>query len=136
MSMFGLDAKDFDRITELIGKFADGAGAERVINDYLHGDGAKKIMEAITGLLPVSGRTWRGKTAPAKTGSPFRQTDSNLAVKVHTKGNYHYLYFPDDGADTIKHYGNQQFMFRGAEEVQEEIADNIINKLLEKLEEN
>lgn len=135
MSMFSLDAKGFDQVTELIGKFADGRNAETTINQYLHGEGARKISDSIVAKLPTSGRTWKGKKAPAKTGDPFRQTASNLVVKIHTKGNYHYLYFPDDGSDTNRHYGNQRFMIIGAVEVQDEVADDIINKLLEKLEE-
>ncbi|WP_278924749.1 hypothetical protein [[Clostridium] scindens] len=135
MSSFELDAKDFGRVLDTVQQFADGSQAEDIINEYLHGEGAEELKEAIKSLLPVSGRTWRGKEAAAKSADPFRQTNGNLSVKIHTKGAYHYLYFPDDGSDTDRHYGNQQFMFRGAEEKSQDIVNTMIDKMLRRLEE-
>lgn len=136
MSYFEVDVRDFERIVDVVGNFSDGSEAENVINTYLAGVGGDLIKEKIHDKLPVSGRTWPSrKNAPAKSVDPFRKTAGNLSVKIHTKGAYHYLYFPDDGSDTNRHYGNQQFMFEGASDASEEIANQIIEKLLERLEE-
>lgn len=135
MSYYELDVKNFESVLNAISKFSDGSEAENIINQYLWNEGAKDIAEEIVKLLPESGRQWKGKKTAASKTDPFIQTNSNLAVRIHTKYNYHYLYFPDDGADTDHHYGNQQFMFHGAEGSGDEVATGIINKLLERLEE-
>ena len=128
MSYFKLDAAEFDRLTEHIKEYQ--GDAENVINEVLWGEGAQRINDAIMIFLPRSGRTWRGKAKAAKDAAPFTQTNDNLSVTIHTKGAYHYLYFPDDGSTTRKHEGNQQFMFRGAESEQEHIIDLCIAKLI------
>lgn len=135
MSYFELDTRSLEKITDKISQFSDGSEAEEIINNYLAEEGGELIKKSIHELLPVSGRTWAGKATAAKATDPFKKTPGNLSVKIHTKGNYHYLYFPDDGSDTISHYGNQQFMFEGASEKSEEITDVITEKLLERLEE-
>lgn len=128
MASISMETKDFDRLADAIAKFGDEA--EQEINKYLHGKGGDKIGKSIHAYLPVSGRTWKGKKASAKSADPFRKTGGNLEVKVHTKNAYHYLYFPDDGSNTRRHYGDQRFMQRGAESVQSEIGSEIINKLI------
>lgn len=135
MSYFEMDTRSMEKVTDTIMRFSDGREAERIINDYLAGEGGDLLKESIHEILPVSGRTWAGKKTAAKATDPFKKTPGNLSVKIHTKGNYHYLYFPDDGSDTIHHYGNKQFMFDGASKKSEEIGDKIIEKLLERLEE-
>lgn len=128
MAFISMEAKDFDRLTDAIAKFGDGA--EREINKYLHEKGGDKIGKSIHGYLPASGRTWKGKKAPAQSVDPFKKTGGNLEVKVHTKSAYHYLYFPDDGSNTRRHFGDQRFMQKGAEGVQSEIGSEIINQLI------
>lgn len=136
MSNFQMDAGDLEKVADAIMRFSDGKEAEQIINDYLIGEGGDILKQGIHDLLPVSGRTWAGKGAAAKSSDPFKKkTETNLSVVIHAPGRYHYLYFPDDGDDTVHHYGNQQFMFFGAENKAEEIGDNIVNKLLEGLEE-
>lgn len=127
MSYFKLDAAEFDRLTERIKEYQ--GDAENAINEVLWGEGAQLINAAIMELLPSSGRNWRGKPTAAKNAAPFTQENDNLSVTIRTKGTYNYLYFPDDGSRTIKHEGNQQFMFRGAENEQERIIDLCIAKL-------
>lgn len=134
MSYFELDTRQYEAVIEQIEKYADGSEAEQVINEYLAGEGGDLISQKIHELLPVSGRSWRGKKAAAKSTDPFRKTTSNLSVKIHTKSGYHYLYFPDDGSNTNHHYGNQQFMFGGASGASDKIANEIIKKLVEKME--
>lgn len=127
MSYFKLDAAEFDRLTERIKEYQ--GDAENAINEVLWGEGGQRIHNAIMELLPSSGRTWSGKPAAARSAAPFTQENENLSVTIRTKGTYNYLYFPDDGSTTKKHEGNQQFMFRGAENEQERIIDLCIAKL-------
>ncbi len=131
-----MDVRDFDRISDVISEFADSSEAEQIINEYLREDGGELIKQKIHEMLPVSGRKpWKGKKTAAKATEPFRKTAGNLSVKVHTKSAYHYLYFPDDGSDTERHYGNQQFMFDGASQSSETIANEVIEELVKRLEE-
>lgn len=128
MSYFKLDAAEFDRLTERIKEYQ--GDAENAINEVLWGEGGQRIHDTIMDLLPSSGRTWRGKPRAAKSAAPFTQENENLSVTIRTKGAYNYLYFPDDGSTTRKHQGDQQFMFRGAENEQEHIIDLCIAKLI------
>ena len=60
----------------------------------------------------------------------FNQDDDMLAVTVAARGKYSYMYFPDDGSNTEKHRGNQQFMKRGAERATERIIELCTGRLL------
>lgn len=73
--------------------------------------------------------------AAASQTDPLKPEGGNLSVVVRTKYGYHYLYFPDDGSNTERHEGNQQFMFKGAEGVADEVVNGIIDKLVNRLEE-
>lgn len=131
---YTLDATEYDRIVETISKFADGSIAEKIINETLLDSGQMLIKEKIMNLLPESGRTWNGKAPAAKSTEPFLHVqEENLSVTVRTKTTYHYLYFSDDGSNTIRHEGNQQFMKRGGDEAATQIVDDIIEKLLKKI---
>lgn len=135
MSVFYFEAEKFEKALDSIGKFSDKAQAERIINEYLHGQGGEVIRDNIRKILPVSGRTWNGKRAAASKTNPFLIKKENLAVVVHTKGEYHYLYFPDDGSNTAHHFGNQQFMFKGAMDSSDKIVNEVVDKLVKRLEE-
>lgn len=122
---------------EYIEKFQNaGADTEKAINEVLHGEGAQIVKESIARLLPESGRKWKGKGRSAKAAMPgaFTQEDENLVVKISAKGKYGYLYFPDDGSNTRKHRGNQQFMKKGAENARDKISELIIGKLTEQFD--
>ena len=71
----------------------------------------------------------------ASQTDPFTLKEENLAVIVKTKGPYHYLYFPDDGSNTQHHFGNQQFMFDGANASEDKIVNEVIDELVKRLEE-
>lgn len=136
MSYFTMDAKQVDKIFDAIKEFAEGREAERIVNNYLQGEGGDIISEQIHSILPVSGRKWKGKAAAASSVMPFKkESKKNLTVTIKTKSKYHYLYFPDDGSSTTHHFGNQQFMFDGASRKAEEIGDTILERLIERLEE-
>lgn len=136
MSQFVLDATKINRLQEKVMAFGNGEKAEGIINDYLWTEGAETIKNRIHDRLPVSGRKpWSKKAIAAKSAQPFNVRKENLAVKIVTKYKYHYLYFPDDGSNTKNHYGNQQFMFDGALNSANKIIDDVVEKLIEKLEE-
>ena len=86
--------------------------------------------------MPVSGREWKGKKTAAKSAKSLTDLKGNLFVWVKTTNNYHYLYFPDDGTNTRRHVGNQQFFLKGAESQQETIVDLCIKKLVDSFENN
>lgn len=135
MSYFDMDISSMEKVLNKVEQFADRREAESVISEYLWEQGGKLIKESIHKILPVSGRkAWNGKKAAAKSTDPFTEDHENLSVTVKAKGYYHYLYFPDDGSNTVHHYGNQQFMYSGAENVSEEIGNEIVKKLIEKME--
>lgn len=131
-SVLSLKDEAVERLETAMREFPEYAGD--TINDVLWGQGAESIKAGIQLLLPESGRTWRGKKKAAKKAAPFTQTNETLAVTVRTKNAYHYLYFPDDGSNTRKHVGNQQFMLGGALNRQEEIIDLCVARLVEKFE--
>lgn len=134
MASWELDYSQMEKMMAAVTKFSDGAEAEKIINDYLANEGGDLLKQSIQTLLPRSGRSWTGKKAAASSTDPFRKTPGNLNVKIHTKSAYNYLYFPDDGENTRKHFGNQQFMLRGGQNKSAELGENIINKLIQKLE--
>lgn len=131
-STFEIDPALFDQLIERMKAFE--GDTEKTINEVLWEQAGALINDAVIELLPRSGRTWAGKKKAAKDAAPFSQLNENLSVTVRTKGNYHYLYFPDDGSTTRKHQGNQHFMLRGAENEQEQIINLCIAKLIEKME--
>ena len=110
-----------------------GKNAEALVNQVLHEEAGQKIKESIMPLLPVSGRNWKNKKRAASRAEPFLERKENLAVTVFTKTNYNYLYFPDDGSNTERHAGNQQFMLRGAENAAPDIIRLCTAKILEKI---
>ena len=129
MATFELDAQELDKLQQKMEEY--GEGAARQINDVLHGEGAKEINDQIMRILPASGRRWKGKKAPASAAQPFAQEDGMLSVTIKTVNAYNYLYFPDDGSNTKKHAGNQQFMASGAENASNRIMELCIGHLTE-----
>lgn len=129
---FSIDPALFDQLIERM-KAYEG-NTEEAINEVLWEKAGALINDAIIDLLPRSNRTWRGKKKAAKDAAPFSQLNENLSVTIRTKSGYNYLYFPDDGSNTIRHEGNQHFMFRGAENEQENIINLCIANLISKME--
>lgn len=103
---------------------------EKVINDVLHNEAGELIHDAVKRLIPVSGKEWRGKKPAAAKSNSLMIVGENLSVTVKTRPVYNYLYFPDDGTNTRRHVGNQQFFQRGGEEQTEEIVNRCIKKLV------
>ena len=132
-AIFRIEGDEFDRLLEAIKDFP--GDAEKVINDVLHNEGNDLIQKNIRLLIPVSGRTWKGKAAPAKTGASLTSVNGNLSVTEKTTKKYQYLYFPNDGSNTRNHAGNQHFFFEGAENASGDIIERCIERLSNKFEE-
>lgn len=131
---FTLDIEDIERLQRALERFP-GRG-EEAINEVLHGEGAVEIQDAIRLLIPISGaKPWNGKRPPAHESNSLMAVPGNLSVTIKTTKPYQYLYFPDDGTNTRRHAGNQQFFARGAEDVSSNVVGrcvaNIRNKFME-----
>ncbi len=129
---YSINYQEIDKIESLFNEFP--GTAKIAINEVLHSDLAIDMVENnIQPLLPSSGRHWKGKGAAAASTQPFRKGPNELlTLIVRSKTKYNYLYFPDDGSNTVYHMGNQHFMQHGAENSLGAIADlcaaNVINE--------
>lgn len=132
MARFEIDTDQFERLQNAIKNYPNNA--EEAINEVFHGEGAEMIQEGIRRLMPVSGKNWRGKAPAAKNSNSMMNEKGNLFVEVKSAKRWNYLYFPDDGSNTKRHAGNQQFFFRGAESKQDEIIDRCVARLVSEFE--
>ncbi len=128
MARFEMDAKEVERLFNTVKNFP--GNAEKSINEVFHNDAPPIVSEEIKRLMPVSGKSWKGKAPAAKSAKSLTDETANLSFTVKTTGKYHYLYFPDDGTNTQRHVGNQQFFQRGGENKQTEIVDRCINRIV------
>lgn len=128
MATFRLNKEDFERLLNVMKEFQ--GDAQDAINEVLHNEGGQLIHDEIKRLMPMSGKRWKGKKPPAKTSNSLQIVGGNLSVTVTTKKAYQYLYFPDDGSNTRRHAGNQQFFLNGGENQKEEILNRCINRLV------
>lgn len=131
-----MDTKEIERLYNTIKNFP--GNAEESINEVFHNDAPPLVSDSIKRLIPTSGRQWKGKTPAAKTANSSvterKDERRNLSFAVGTTTKYHYLYFPDDGSNTKRHVGNQQFFQRGGEAKQSEIADRCITRIVNNFE--
>ena len=132
-TVFSLNAEAVEKLQQHIQDYQ--GNVEAAINDVLHNEAGDLAQTAIRNLIPVSGITWKGKKPAAKNAKSLENVNGNLSVTVKTTKAYQYLYFPDDGTNTKRHVGNQQFFARGGETVQDEIVQRCVNKLTTKFEE-
>ena len=127
MARFEMDTKEVERLHQAIRNFP--GNAEDAINDVFHNEAPPIVSEEIRRLMPTSGKRWNGKAPAAKSAKSLTDETANLSFTVKTTGKYHYLYFPDDGSNTRRHVGDQQFFQRGGEEKQPEIVDRCITRI-------
>lgn len=127
MSRLDLKLEDFERLQQAMVEFQGNSA--KIINQVFHDEGAQWVSEEIQRLMPVSGRTWSGKANAAKGSKSLTNEKGNLSFTVKTTKKYQYLYFPDDGSNTKRHAGNQQFFARGGEIKQNDIIDRCITCL-------
>lgn len=132
MAMMEMNFSEIDRLQKAMEEYQ--GDTEAAINDVLHNEAGAMIQEGINLYMPFSGVNWKGKKPPARLGKSLRNINAHLSVTVTTTGNYHYLYFPDDGTNTRRHIGNQQFFRKGGELMQSEIVDRCINRLVTEFE--
>jgi len=131
-SQFELNAASFERLHKALEQYQ--GNTEEAINDVLHNQAGPLAQDSIRRLIPVSGKTWKGKKPGAKKGNSLQNINGNLSVTITTPKNYQYLYFPDDGTNTRRHVGNQQFFRRGGEAVMDEVIDRCVNRLITEFE--
>lgn len=127
MARFEMDTQEVERLFNAVRNFP--GMAEKSINEVFHTDAPPLVSEEIKRLMPTSGKQWKGKAPAAKTAKSLTDEKANLSFAVKTTGKYHYLYFPDDGTNTSRHVGNQQFFQRGGENKQSEIVDRCIGRI-------
>ena len=123
---------DIDKLQSAMKEYQ--GDVETSINEVLHGEGGELIQDSIRRVIPVSGKSWKGKAPAAKSSKSLQAVNSNLAVTVTTTKKYQYLYFPDDGTNTRRHVGNQRFFEKGGEAVKDEIMERCISKLINNFE--
>ena len=126
---FKLDASQFEELQEKMQAFGPGSG--QIVDRVLHKEGANEIKKNIVPLIHPSGRHWAGKKTSATSAKPFTQENGTQSVTIVSRGAYHYLYFPDDGSNTLHHAGGQEFMKRGAENSADKIIEICTGKLIE-----
>lgn len=120
--IFGMDAAPLMAMQDAIRAFP--GDAESAINSVMHGEAGPMIYRRINPLINPSGRTFKGHRASAKASDwPSYDVSENLAVTVKAQGSFGYLYFPDDGSDTRRHAGGQEFFRRGGEQAAQEAVD-------------
>ncbi|MCI8507558.1 MAG: hypothetical protein HFJ06_03185 [Lachnospiraceae bacterium] len=126
---FGVNYKDFENLEQAVKDYQ--GDSEQKLNEYLHGRGYSTFEKAIRNGIPVSGRKWKGKKKAAKTAKSLqdKDKDENLAVTVRAATAYNYLYFPNDGSNTIHHYGNQRFFEAGVEKETEHAVNDMLDLL-------
>ena len=132
---WGIEFSDIDALHDMMLKF--GAGSGQIVDKVLQNEGREEIERRIALLIPRSGRKWAGKARAAADAMPasFTHFAGQGYVEIVGRGKYGYLYFPDDGSNTRKHAGNQQFMFRGATAATNRVVDLCVGELLKNFQE-
>lgn len=126
---YSMDESNVLELEATIKEYQDGA--EEKINKYLHGKGYEMFEKSIRSAMPESNRTWHGKKVAAKAARSLQDGNKSesLAVTIRAKTEYGYLYFPNDGTNTIHHQGNQQFFRKGVEEKENDAINSLIDAL-------
>jgi hypothetical protein len=129
----GILAIDYSVFNQLYQAMQNFHGStENAINDILHNYAGDRAQKDILRLMPKSNKTTGTHAKNAK--SLENRTNVNLAVTVGTKSKFGYLYFPDDGTNTINHVGNQRFFERGGEAAMPDIIERCITRLTQDFE--
>lgn len=128
---WGIDYHEVDSLWQMMEAF--GVGSGQIVDKVLANEGREEIEKRIARLIPRSGRKWKKKPQAAASAMPasFAHFAGQGYVEIVGRGKYGYLYFPDDGSNTRKHAGNQQFMRRGAEAASDRVIEMCVGKLLE-----
>lgn len=121
-----------DDINSLIQRIQEYQGnAEEAIGEYLKNELPDIAKPSIQNLIPVSDRN----KPHAKYSNPFKEDmEGLLSVSIHTKKNWHYLYFPDEGEGTSKGQFPHNFMEEGIETEYDTIINGLLDSLINKWE--
>ena len=125
---FNVDRLDSEILEQAIKNFS--GNAENVINEYLHGLGAKEISDAITAGMPISrpnplsGKT---HTPHAKLSTWFKVTKWNLQVDVENTDEFYYLMFPAFGTRRIT--SPNDFFERGVQNATPKLIEGLLKNL-------
>ena len=123
--MFSINFSEVDRLMRAMENYS--GNTEEAINDVLHNQAGDMAQAEIIRLMPRSNKK-KGKHA--KDVQSLQNITGNLSVTVTTKKKFGYLYFPDDGTNTKRHIGNQQFFARGGEAVKDDIIERCVLRLV------
>lgn len=124
---FSLDDKDIERLTDAIKAFE--GSAEQAIGEYLEGQANEIFKDSIVNLIPVSKQNKRH----AKNSAPLTgEMQGNLSLYIHTKKNWHYLYFPDEGEGTSKGQAPHDFMGEGVDKEYDTVVNGMLDALINK----
>ncbi len=122
---FSLNDDDVNKLIQAIQAYEDNA--EDAIGDYLENKVPKIVKPSIQNLIPVSDR----KKKHARSSAPFTEDmEGKLSVYIHTKKQWHYLYFPDEGEGTSKGQAPHDFMVEGVEQKYDTLVNGILDSLL------
>lgn len=122
--MLKLNALELGTLQEVIAQYI--GNTEEAINNVLHNYAGDRAQEEIRRLIPVSGKSWKGKAPAARDSNSMRNVHGNLSETVTTAKRYQYLYFPNDGTNTRRHVGNQQFFEKGGDAAMDDIVERCI----------
>lgn len=122
---FSINDDDIDKLIQAIQSYEDDA--EEAIGDYLENKVPKIVKPSIQNLIPVSDR----RKKHARNSAPFTEDmDGKLSVYIHTKYQWHYLYFPDEGEGTSKGQSPHDFMLQGVENQYDTLINGILDSLM------
>lgn len=139
MSLYEINSDSVDALYSAMKRY--GAGASKKVTEYLHGKGYEVLSSSIQKAIPVSDDLSKhGKKQPKGHARNLqalgdRDKGSNLSVIIGTKSRWNYLYFPDDGSNTVHHAGNQQFFKAGVERKETEVINDLLDILSFRMEE-
>lgn len=122
---FSLNDDDVNKLIEAIQKFE--GSAEEAIGGYLEGEVPSIVKPSIQNLIPISDRN----KAHASTSAPFTEDmEGKLSIYIHTKKQWHYLYFPDEGEGTSKGQAPHDFMMQGVENQYDALVNGLLDSLI------
>lgn len=122
---FSLNADDAERLINAIKDFE--GNAENAISNYLETEVPSITKPSIQNLIPISNRD----KVHASTSAPFTEDmQGKLSIYIHTKKQWHYLYFPDEGEGTSKGQAPHDFMAQGVENQYDTLVNGMLDSLI------
>lgn len=122
---FQIHDEDINKLIQSIQRFE--GDAEQAIGQYLQNEVPDITKPSIQNLIPVSDRN----KVHAKTSAPFTEDmEGNLSIYIHTKKQWHYLYFPDEGEGTSKGQAPHDFMMQGVENEYDTLVNGLLDSLI------